>query len=223
MRAMTNAMDTVIGKILDKVDSLDSDTYVIFIGDNGTPMYGGTLGDQIDNMYLNPSNRAKGSAYEGGAHVPMAIRGPGIAAGGQSSEPVHVADLSATILTLAGLTPPTQNYNKAGALVDSDSKSLTPVLFGSTSPLRDPNEGYLLTETNVTQWSTYIVGARNATYKVVCTTASNCTFYNLVSDPLEQSPLSKPGSCSDFRTWPTSNPDWHYCRLMEVLTNYSIF
>jgi hypothetical protein len=88
--------------------------------------------------------------------------------------------------------------------------------------VRDPNEGYLLTETN---YGGNKVGARNATYKVVCTTStSNCTFYNLVDDPLEEYPLSKPTSCSSYRTtYTTLNPEWHYCRLIEVVTNYSIF
>jgi hypothetical protein len=109
-------------------------------------------------------------------------------------------------------------------VVDSDSVSLTPILFGSASTLRDPNEGYILTEVN---WNNQPkVGARNGTYKVICntnTSNANCTFYNLITDPLEEYPLTKPGSCTNFRTWPTSNPDWHYCRLIEVMNNYSIF
>ncbi len=44
-RAMTNAMDTMIGKVLEEVDSIPSDTYVIFIGDNGT------WSNNMDNMY----------------------------------------------------------------------------------------------------------------------------------------------------------------------------
>jgi membrane-anchored protein YejM (alkaline phosphatase superfamily) len=40
MRAMTNALDTLTGKLLDTVEKLDPNTYVILIGDNGTPMYG---------------------------------------------------------------------------------------------------------------------------------------------------------------------------------------
>jgi arylsulfatase A-like enzyme len=152
----------------------------------------------------------------------MAIRGPGIAAGSRSNEFVHVADLFATILTMAGQTPPATNLSNTGAVVDSDSKSLTPVLFGSTSNIRDSNEGYLLTETN---YNGYKVGARNGEYKVVCAgNASSCTFYNLVTDPLEEYPLTKPGSCTNYRTeYDTDDPEWHYCRLIEVVTAYSIF
>jgi arylsulfatase A-like enzyme len=220
MRAMSNAMDTVIGKVLDAIDALSSDTYVIFIGDNGTDVSTTAGGNCIDNMYLTTTGRGKGSVYESGARVAMAIRGLGIAAGSRSGEFVHVADLFATILTLAGLTPPATNFSSTGAEVDSDSVSLTPILFGSASTVRDPNEGYILTEVN---WNGLKVGARNATYKVVCnfnTNPSNCTFYNLATDPLEEYPLTKPGSC------PSGTPSdsaWHYCRLIDVINLYSIF
>jgi arylsulfatase A-like enzyme len=220
-RAMANAMDTVIGKVLDAVDVIGSDNYVLFIGDNGTDV-STTSGDCIDNMYLTTSGRGKGTVYESGARVAMAVRGPGITPGSRSNEFVHVADLFATILTMAGLTPPTTNLSNTGAVVDSDSKSLTPILFGSSSTVRDPNEGYILTETS---YNGNKVGARNARYKVVCSTnTSNCSFYDLVTDPLEETLLSKPGSCTDYRTtYTTATPEWHYCRLIEVVNTYSIF
>jgi arylsulfatase A-like enzyme len=226
-RAMTNAMDTVIGKLLNVVETLGSDTYVIFIGDNGTPMYGfGTpVLNMIDNMYITTTGRGKGTVYESGARVAMAVKGPGITAGGRSNEFVHVTDLFATILSLAGLTPPTTNKDNNNNDVPSDSVSLTPILFDYASAVRDPNEGYILTETSQ---GGNKVGARNATYKVMCSTNTsnaNCTFYNLTSDPLEENgSLTKPSSCADYRsTYATSQPEWHYCRLIEVMNNYSIF
>ena len=231
-RAMTNAIDTAIGKVLNVVETLGSDTYVIFIGDNGTPMYGNPMGNQIGNMYLDTTGRGKGSAWESGCRVPLAIRGPGIAAGAQKSAPVHLADLSATILMLAGLTPPAQNYDSTGALVESDSKSLTPMLFGSANDTgRDPNTGYLLTETNTTSFGTRFLGARNATYKVLCpyslSDMNNCDFYNLIADPLEHNtPLTKPGACPvttcSGHPCTTADPEWHFCWLWEVLNTYSI-
>jgi arylsulfatase A-like enzyme len=48
MRAMTTALDTVVGKLLDAVDPLDPNTYVIYIADNGTPMYNRPNLDFID-------------------------------------------------------------------------------------------------------------------------------------------------------------------------------
>jgi arylsulfatase A-like enzyme len=216
VRAMTNAMDTVIGHMLDTVEALDPNTYVIFIGDNGTEA------DSIDNMFLTTSGRGKGTVYQSGAQVPMAISGPGIAAGSESSEFVHVTDLFATCLEMAGLDAPATNRSKTGAVVSSDSRSLVPILLGESSSVRDPNEGYILTETTYAGTKS---GARNGRYKVVCNGGtSSCGFYDLVADPLEEYPLAKPSSCTAFRsTWSTADPQWHYCRLMEVVQSESIF
>jgi arylsulfatase A-like enzyme len=220
-RAMTNSMDTVIGKLLDVVDSLDSDTYVIFIGDNGTDV-STTNPNSLDNMYIDTTIHGKGSVYESGARVAMAIRGPGIAFGTESPEFVHVTDLYNTCLNLAGLPSESQNQDSSNQTVDSDSMSLTPILFGDETAVRDPDEGYILTETS---YAGNKVGARNARYKVVCSgSSSNCEFYDLAGDPLEVYPLSKPGSCTNYRSvYNTTDAEWHYCRLIEVVNLYSIF
>jgi arylsulfatase A-like enzyme len=222
MRAMTNSMDTVIGKVLQAVDLIPSDTYVIFIGDNGT------WSTVMDNMYITRTGRGKTTPYESGARVPMAIRGPGITPGSQSSEFVHAADLFSTCLQLAGLEAAPEGLvyrDYTGTPVELDAASLTPILFDSTSAVRDPDYGYLLTEVG---WNGNKVGSRNATYKVICNTNTanaNCTFYNLVTDPLEEYPLTKPTSCTNYTngTWTPSDPRWHYCRLVEVINTYSIF
>jgi len=59
MRASTNSLDTLIGKLLRKVDALDPNTYVMVLGDNGTPMYGRPNLDFIDNMYITIKGRGK--------------------------------------------------------------------------------------------------------------------------------------------------------------------
>ena len=217
VRAMTNAMDTVIGHVLDAVDAVDPNTYVIFIGDNGTES------DSVDNLYLTASGRGKGTVYESGSRVALAIRGPGIATGGRSGAVVHATDLFATILDMAGVPVPSTNLSRTGSVVAVDSKSLVPILQGASTSVRDPNEGYVLTETS------YLgnkAAARNARYKVVCNsgTISNCGFYDLVADPLEAYPLSKPASCTAYRTtWSTAASAWHYCRLLEAIGNASGF
>jgi arylsulfatase A-like enzyme len=223
MRAMTNAMDTIIGKLLDVVDKLDPNTYVIYLGDNGTWMFGPKR-EFIDNMYITRRGRSKGTAYESGAHVSMAIRGPGIKAGSQSNEPIHGVDLFATILELAGLDVPKTVPNRNGdGTVTLDSVSLTPILFKGAKGLRDPNKGYMLAETiNPVMKNLHQAGARNATYKLICTDnaeTANCTFYNLIDDPLEEYPLAKPESCANYKngTWTPTDPEWHFCRLQEVI------
>jgi arylsulfatase A-like enzyme len=229
MRAMTNALDTVTGKLLDAIDTLDPNTYVIFIGDNGTPMYGRPNLDFIDNMYITRSGRGKGTAYESGVRVPMVIKGPGIEADSVSDDYLHAADLFSTALALAGLTPPESVSNSEGTgTVPVDGVSLTPILFDEASAVRDPNEGYLLTETtNLMTGGTRHAGARNATYKVVCTAgayAPSCEFYNLRDDPLEEYPLDVPASCRryDNGTWTAEDAEWHYCRLTRIVASESL-
>jgi arylsulfatase A-like enzyme len=223
MRAMTNSMDTVIGKLLEVVDPLDPNTYVVYLGDNGTWMFGPKR-EFIDNMYITRRGRSKGTAYESGVRVSMAIRGPGIKAGSQSDEPIHCVDLFSTILELAGLDVPKTVPNRTGdGTVDVDSVSLTPIIFKGAKGLRDPNEGYMLAETiNPVMKNLHQAGARNETYKLICTDnaeTANCTFYSLVDDPLEEYPLAKPDSCANYEngTWTPAAPEWHFCHLQEVI------
>lgn len=224
MRAMTNSMDTLTGKLLDAVDKLDPNTYVIFISDNGTPMYGRPGLNFIDNMYLTRKGRGKGTAFESGALVPMTIKGPGIKANSKSSEIAHAADLFSTALSLAGLEVPDQVGNSEGTgKVGLDSVSLTPILFNKKDHVRDPDKGFVLTESiNLMTNGTQHIGARNATYKVVCSggiESSNCKFYNMKDDPLEEYPLSIPDNCKKYTDGKLTRKDseWHYCRLMEVV------
>jgi arylsulfatase A-like enzyme len=229
MRAMTNSLDTLVGNLLEQVDALDPNTYVIVLGDNGTPMYGRRNLDFIDNMYITRKSRGKGTAYESGARVALAIRGPQIKASARSNEYVHVVDLFSTILTLAGLTPPEKVSNRDGSgTLAVDGVSLTPILFNKATTVRDPNQGFLLTESLNLMAGTVPrqVGARNATYKVVCSLkvdAGSCEFFNLVNDPLEEYPLAKPESCdsSTAKGWSPADPPWHYCRLTEIVAKQS--
>jgi arylsulfatase A-like enzyme len=226
MRAMTNSMDTIFGKLLDAVDAIDPNTYVIYISDNGTAMYGRANLDFIDNMYITRKGRGKGTAYESGALVPMIIRGPKISANTQNDSYAHVVDLFSTILELAGLTPPKTVSNSDGAgTVPVDSVSLTPILFNKAKATRDPNTGYILNENkNLMTKGTRHVGAQNATYKVVCVNSpTNCEFYNLANDLLEEYPLAKPESCADYANgkWTPKDPQWHYCRLTDIVAKDS--
>jgi arylsulfatase A-like enzyme len=227
MRAMTNTMDTMIGKLLETVDKLDPNTYVIYLGDNGTWMFGPKR-EFIDNMYITRQGRSKGTAYESGVRVSMAIRGPGIKPGSQSDEWIHNVDLFSTILELAGLDVPGMVPNRTGnSMVKLDSVSLTPILFKGAKGLRDHNTDYLLSETiNPVKQNLMEVGARNATYKVICDNnakTESCVFYNLVDDPLEEYPLEKPDSCTKYGdgTWTPNDPEWHFCRLQEVIAKES--
>jgi len=226
MRAMANSLDTIIGKVLKTVDELAPNTYVIYINDNGTPMYGRPNLDFIDNMYITRKGRGKGTTYESGTRVAMTIRGPNIKAGSKNSEYVHVTDLFSTTLALAGLKVPAMVSNSEGTGQEKvDGVSLAPILFGKATTVRDPNEGYLLAETiNLMTASSREAGARNARFKVVCKESpESCEFYNVVNDPLEEFPLAKPANCNAFKSGSLTpaNPEWHYCRLTDVVATQS--
>jgi hypothetical protein len=227
MRAMTNSMDTVIGKLLEVVDQLDPNTYVIYISDNGTWMMGPPNRDFIDNLYITRRGRSKGTGFESGVRVSMVVRGKGIAAGSRSNVPVNTLDLYATILDLAGLksTPRVPDRSGTGT-VALDSVSLKPVLFRNVRKLRDPDRGYLLAETiNPLQRNLKQVAARNARYKVICNDRAvidACVFYDLVDDPLEEYPLARPASCAGYDAAARSrNTTWHFCRLLDVVATES--
>lgn len=225
-RAMTTSMDTLIGRMLAGVKSLDPNTIVIYIGDNGTPMYGRPNLDFIDNLYITRKGRGKGTVYESGARVPFAIRGPGIKAGRESAEFVHAADLFPTVLALAGLEVPQRVPTGDGAGMQSvDGRSLVPILRGRDKTVRDPDQGYLLTESlNLMTNSTRQVAARNGRYKVICTEKVDnaaCEFYDLVADPIEEYPLPEPASCT--ATTKPRDAAWHYCRLAGLIRTESFF
>lgn len=228
MRAMTNSLDTLIGKLLEAVDGIDPNTYIIYVGDNGTPMYGRPGLDFIDNMYITREGRGKGTVYESGARVPLVIAGPGIEGGSVSNAVTHSVDLYSTALSLAGLPIPEQVSNaEASARIPLAGISLAPALFDGAEQVRDFDQGYVLTESHdLMRNGIREVAARNGQYKILCTDSAafgNCSFYDLIDDPLEEYPLPLPGDCiayAEQRLTPY-DIDWHYCRLTEVVTNQS--
>lgn len=93
-KAIIQSLDTSIGRLLEEVDL--EKTTVIFIGDNGTP------GNQKDTG--TGIRGSKGSVYEGGVRVPLIVAGAGVTRRGREDALVGSADLSATILSLTGLS-----------------------------------------------------------------------------------------------------------------------
>ncbi len=107
------------------------------------------------------------------------------------------------------------------------STSLAPILFSDAKSVRDPEQGFILTETHdLMRGGIREVAARNGTHKVLCTDAASpaqCTFYNLATDPLEEFPLDEPASCAGYADG-TSSPEesgWHFCRLTDVISRHS--
>lgn len=124
MGAMIERMDTGIGEILATLDRLGlaQRTVVIFVSDNGG----------LEALQSQAPLRAgKSTLYEGGLRVPLAVRWPGVAAPGRSTDvPVISHDLFATIMDITG-TPYRRDY--------ADGESLLPVLTGAEPKLERSN------------------------------------------------------------------------------------
>ncbi len=92
--ALTEDLDTAVGRVLDALDSLGlaDQTFVVYTSDNG-----GGGGDRA-------MRGGKGSLSEGGIRVPLLVRGPGVPAGAWCHEPVSGIDLLPTFAALAGAT-----------------------------------------------------------------------------------------------------------------------
>jgi arylsulfatase A-like enzyme len=172
--AMIEAMDFQINRLLGQIDT--NETTIIFVGDNGTA--NGTIQPPYDI-----SQRAKGSLYEGGNHVPFLAYGADVVNGGRTNDSVvHVADLFATIIELAGGTVPGTG---------KDSRSLVPILGDQTFV---PAEECILVESDsVPGPSDSGRAIRDSQYKLIRIDDADLGFYDMLSDPLESTNLLSVG------------------------------
>jgi arylsulfatase A len=106
-------LDHLMGQLLAglKAEGLDDNTYVIFIGDNGT------------------ANSGKGTLTELGARVPGIIRGPSVRPGLVTGAVADLTDIMPTLAELAGVKLPTDR--------PFDGHSLLPVIQGKAAKHRD--------------------------------------------------------------------------------------
>ncbi|MFZ5833025.1 MAG: sulfatase [Planctomycetota bacterium] len=113
--AMTEDLDTSIGRVLAKLDELGvaDNTYVIFTSDNGHRDW---------NDGQEPLRGGKWWIWEGGLRVPLIVRGPGVPKGSRSAVNVVGYDWLPTFADLAGAA--------AHVPKDVDGVSLKPVLLG---------------------------------------------------------------------------------------------
>ena len=124
-RAMIEAMDTEIGRLLDGLSEEErARTWVLYLGDNGTPA-DVNLGDY-------KAAHAKATLYQGGVHVPLVVSGPGVVEPGRSvAAQVDTVDLFTTVLELLDV-----ELSAVGTAVDG--VGLEPYLVdAATEPLQD--------------------------------------------------------------------------------------
>ncbi|HEV3384005.1 MAG TPA: sulfatase-like hydrolase/transferase [Gemmata sp.] len=98
---MVEHLDTCVGKLLAELDrlGLSKETLVIFTNDNG--------GERLSDN--GPLFHGKYTLWEGGIRVPCIVRQPGaIPVGTTSAQPIITMDLTAGILSAAGIAPPAE-------------------------------------------------------------------------------------------------------------------
>ena len=136
-RAMVTATDMEIGRLLSSIDDdMLNDTLLVYMADNGTPKWGITAP-------LDPA-RGKGTAYEGGVHVPMIWAGRGVSeAHATSSALVSFADVFPTIAELAELDLSTDLPPGHDGPLELDGESLRPLLEDAT---RDTARSFVISE-----------------------------------------------------------------------------
>lgn len=174
-KAMVQAMDTEIGRLIDslKILNLYDNTDIIFIGDNGD-----------DPLVNQGTNSSKGSLYQDGVHVPFIVSGPSVVNQNRVSHAlVNTTDIFATVLELFGYA----NWqNNIPTNKPVDSKSILPILKDESESVRD----WAFTEIfkNVT-----VSGdgktMRNKTHKLIDFDNGTQKFYNLELDPQEKTDL----------------------------------
>ncbi len=172
-KAMIQAMDTEIGRLfsmLQTAGKLDS-TDIIFIGDNGNTKRTA----QITNL-----DRAKGTVYQYGVHVPMIIAGPSVVNPGRASDAlVNTADIFATVLDLFGYT------NWQAQIPNNkpvDSKSMLPIIKNVSTQVRPWAFSEIF---KLTPDSADGKAMRNMDYKLIRFDYGHEEFYNLATDPNE--------------------------------------
>lgn len=175
-RAMIEALDTEIGRLLSSIDPETlSKTYIVFLGDNGSDRHAIPDGRNPD--------RAKGTLYQGGIHAPLVITGPGVSKGRTADGLTKTVDLFATVIDMAGGIA--EEIIPDG--VHIDSVSMAPYLREpQRSSLRDYVYADFMPYSQKNGAGSYTVSDGRFKYMVH---RGKAEFYDLIADPLETNDL----------------------------------
>ena len=170
---MVTYMDRLIGKVVDRLDSLGlrENTLLIFVGDNGTSR--GVRSMMGDKLVIG----AKGSTTDAGMHVPLIASWPSqIAAGKVCTDLVDSTDFLPTLLDAADVSAPT------GA--ELDGRSFLPQARGKMGSPRE----WIYSWYSPRQSADFTIRefAFNQDYKLY----RSGKFFDLRQDPEEKSPLA---------------------------------
>lgn len=182
IREMVEAMDLQLARLLCRLEEVDPNAYIIFVGDNGTTGAG-----------IAPSRiktKGKATLYQGGLNVPLIVKGPGVRVG-TCDALVSTVDLFETITELSGHIRQRADSASFYDCLFSEcndtrretvySENFKPNFNGVGQRLRasDPNAVPL------TQWDRAI---RNDRWKLIrkSDNMEEAEFYDLATDPFEE-------------------------------------
>jgi hypothetical protein len=140
-KGLVSYMDVQMDRLMEHVDW--SNTYMVFVGDNGT-QGGGPVFSVIEPP--NDTFKSKATVYRNGREVPMVFAGPGNLKDAWRNDLVNVTDLYATVLDLIGVRQPNNtkasSYSFARALEGGKSKRQVNVseLFPATRTVGGLND-----------------------------------------------------------------------------------
>ncbi len=196
--------DYYIGNMLSRISSETlANTTIIILGDNGSE--GGIT-------EVSSTNRSKGSAYQGGVHVPLIIAdgtaysgasgtalsrlstGHVASAGRTVAYPVNTVDLFATMAAIMHVTP---SSTDSVSLVDYLNSSSTAALrsysvtetfaYASALAVSRLPSGFVSADVAALTKGSVKATVRGAQYKLVySSSAGTYEFYDLSVDPFEQ-------------------------------------
>ena len=169
---LMESLDVEIERLLASLPpEVRENTYVIFLGDNGTQR--NSVRPPV------PEDKAKGTLYQGGINVPLIVTGPGVRAGA-SQALVNSSDIFMTVLEMAGIDT---EHTLPENLVH-DSVSILPYLSDEAA---EAARDYIYADVfggNFAGVADADYTVRNAEYKLY-RRRGEFEFYNLSSDPFE--------------------------------------
>jgi arylsulfatase A len=191
--AMVDTLDTSVGRLMAKIESLNlsNRTIFIFTSDNGGLHVLESPGTPA--THNTPFRAGKGYLYEGGLREPLIVRWPKVVANGSNSAtPMVLTDLFPTLLEAAGV-------DIAKELGPVDGTSILKLLQGAPMPART----FYWHFPNYTNQGSRPAGAiRDGDWKLIEQIEDNSIeLFNLVDDPGEATNVaaSEPKRCAELR------------------------